>query len=76
MIDSKVMLAYVLNWLIIFVVIMVALLVGRDARKKGHSWTGTMVWVLVSICLFPIGVGLYFFLGRPQGRSHAADDQV
>ncbi len=76
MVDSKVMLAHVLNWLIIIVIVTVALLVGRDARKKGRSWTGTIVWVLVSIFLFPIGVGLYFFLGRPQGRSHAADDQV
>ena len=72
MIDSKVMLAYVLNWLIIVVVLTVALLIGRDARKRRLSWTNTMVWVLASVFLFPIGVGLYFFLGRPQGRS---DDQ-
>jgi len=58
------------NWLILAIDIVVALLVGRDARRRGLSWPYTIMWVAISFFLFfPIGVGLYFWLGRPHSRG-------
>ncbi len=62
MIDPKVLLCYILNWFFLSVIVAVAFLVGRDARRRGLSWRATILWVLVSIFLFP--VGLYLLIGR------------
>lgn len=62
-------LAMIVNWLILALDAAVAILVGRDARNKGLSWSQTIMWVVISFCLFPIGVGLYFWLGRPRPQK-------
>jgi len=71
---DSVTLAYLLNWFILIVIVTVPILVGVDARKRGLSWTDTMVWVLVSTFLFPIGLVLYFLRGRPSKRSGVVDE--
>jgi hypothetical protein len=68
-IDSGVMLAQMANWLILTIDIVVAFLVGWDARRRGLSWLYTIMWVAVSFFLFPIGTGLYFWVGRPRSRE-------
>jgi uncharacterized membrane protein len=67
------MLAQLINWLILAIDIVVTLLVGRDARRRGLGWPYTIMWVAISFCLFPIGIGLYFWLGRPHsGEARGA----
>jgi hypothetical protein len=73
MIDPSVISSYVLNSLILALIFTVPLLIGQDARRRGLSWTGTVVWALVSLALFPIGVGLYLLFGRPSGWPDAAN---
>lgn len=64
-VDSQTMLFQVLNWLILVVTILaVPYLVGRDARARGLSWPATLGWVLGSVFLFPVGVGLYLLVER------------
>jgi len=59
------MLAQIANWLILAaIIIAVCFLVGRDARRRGHSWPATIAWAYVSVSTFPIGLGLSFLLRR------------
>jgi hypothetical protein len=49
----------------LFLIIPIAaiiLIITRDAGKKGLSGMATLGWVLVSLCLFPIGLLLYFLI--------------
>lgn len=52
MINSKVLLSYILNWFFFSVIVAVTFLIGRDARRRGLSWPATILWILVSIFLF------------------------
>jgi hypothetical protein len=56
------------NWLILAINVVVAFLVGWDARRRRLSWLYTIMWVAISFFLFPIGIGLYFWLGRPRSK--------
>ena len=59
------LIAQIINWFILVAIIAVSVyFVGRDARKRGHSWPETAAWTLVSAATFPIGFGLYFLLRR------------
>ncbi len=71
--DSGIVLAQMVNWFILALDVAVACLVGWDARSKGLSWPHTIMWSAISFCLFPIGTGLYFWLGRPHPKkAHGA----
>jgi hypothetical protein len=63
---TGVFIALLLNFFILALDIAVAILIGRDARNKGLNWSQTIMWSLISLLFFPIGTGLYFWLGRPR----------
>ncbi len=52
------------SFIIIVPIAIIALAVTRDAAKKGFSGWGTLGWVIVSLCFFPIGLLLYFLINR------------
>ena len=66
MIDPGVLSSHILNFFVLALIFAVPLLIGRDARKRGLSWIDTLIWILASLVLFPIGIGLYFLFGRPS----------
>lgn len=64
--NTGIMLVQMMNSIILFLDMAIAIVVGRDARNKGLAWSQTVMWATLSFCLFPIGTGLYFWLGRPR----------
>ncbi|MGD9116854.1 MAG: hypothetical protein PVJ61_06760 [Dehalococcoidia bacterium] len=64
--NTGMMLVQMMNSITLFLDMAIAYLVGRDARKKRLPWSSTIMWVLISLLFFPIGTGLYFWLGRPR----------
>ena len=72
MIDPGVLSSHIFNFLVFALILTVPLLIGRDARQRGLSWIDTLVWILASLVLFPIGIGLYFLFGRPPARADSA----
>ncbi len=70
--DSATLLTYALNGITLatlLIAMAAAALIGRDARRRGLSRTRALAWVLLSLILLPIGVGLYLLLGRPPQRT-------
>ncbi len=68
-IDPAVLLAAVVNSLLAAVGVGAITLVGRDARRRGLSWAGTLGWVLVALFLFPLGLGLYLLARHQTGHA-------
>ena len=64
--NTGIMLAQMMNCIIQSLDMATAYLVGQDARNKGIAWSQTLMWSLISLLFFPIGTGLYFWLGRPR----------
>ena len=67
--DSGVMLAQTINWLIAAVIIVVACIIGQDAREKGLPLSHAIGWFLLTLFVFPIGLALYFLIGRSKSKS-------
>ena len=67
--DSGVMLAQTINWLIAAVIIVVACIISQDAREKGLPLSYAIGWFLLTLFVFPIGIALYFLLGRRGSKS-------
>ena len=61
--NTGIMLAQMMNCIIQSLDMATAYLVGQDARNKGIAWSQTLI---ISLLFFPIGTGLYFWLGRPR----------
>lgn len=59
--------------LIILIITTVAYLILRDARKRGISDFIAMMFVLLTVFTFPIGLILYlaYALGKRAGRSES-----
>ncbi|XUW99735.1 MAG: hypothetical protein TUN42_07525 [Dehalogenimonas sp.] len=63
------LIAWAINWLILVVLIAIAVLVFIDARKL-HMTPGTaLVWSIVSLFTFPIGLLVYVFFGRKMRNN-------
>lgn len=56
--------AWIINYIILFIALSVAVLVFRDARKRNMSFASTLVWAAVSLFTFPVGTLVYVFYGR------------
>ncbi|MDY6912577.1 MAG: PLDc N-terminal domain-containing protein [Chloroflexota bacterium] len=70
MISTPGIIVQAINFAILFAVIVVACLIGRDARKRGLPWISAIVWVLAAFFIpFFIGAVLYFLIGRPKTAS-------
>lgn len=77
MVDPTIMLARTANWVILVLVLVAmitaAVLVGRDARRRGRPRASTMAWALLTLFLFPVGAVLYllernhFSVSGPDG---------
>ena len=70
MIAASGIIVQAINSVILFAIIVVACLVGRDARKRGLPWISSIAWAMVTFFIpFFIGVGLYFLIGRPKAAT-------
>ena len=67
--DSGITLAQAINWLIAAVIIVVACIIGQDAREKGLPLSYAIGWFLLTLFVFPIGIALYFLLGRRGSKK-------
>ncbi len=56
----------VVNSVILGIIIFVPFLVGKDARQNGLPWVETVAWACIATFSFPLGLGLYFWLGRTR----------
>ncbi len=63
-IGFPVLLTQIVNSLIIGVIIFMPFLIGKDARQNGLPWVDTVAWACIATFLFPLGIALYFWLGR------------
>lgn len=68
-INFMVLLSQIVSWVILAALIVAAFLVGRDARRRGHTWLNTIGWAVLTLFIFPIGLGLYF-LCRTRNRPN------
>lgn len=48
------------------IVIATAVLIGRDARKRGYSWSVVMGWAIRTLFILPLELGLYLSRGRQK----------
>lgn len=71
-IGSPTFLVWIINNIILALLIVAAFLVGRDARRRGDSWLAAVAWASLTLFVLPIGLGLYFFLGRHNSTRNAA----
>ncbi len=53
---------------ILFIIALVAYLIFRDARRRGISDSTALIFVLLIIFMFPVGLLLY--IAYALGRSH------
>jgi len=63
-VNSSALLSQIINSLLLSLVIFVPHLEGKDARQNELHWINTIAWACISTLLLPIGLGLYFWLGR------------
>lgn len=57
--------AQIINWMILgFIITGIVFLVVWDARKRGYSRATVVMWVMVSLVLFPIGLLVFLLIGR------------
>lgn len=68
-INFMVLLTQIVNWMILAALIVVAFLIGRDARRRGNSWLAAIAWAALTLFAFPIGLGLYFLVGRRSQKT-------
>ena len=65
--NSVFLIALLFNFLVLFVILaIVPLRVVRDARSKGLSKTDQIIWAIISVGLFPIGLLLYLLVAKKQ----------
>lgn len=65
-INLPITVAWIINWLILAGVVVVACFVGRDGRRRGLPLSRSIGWFLLTLFLFPIGIALYLLVGRPE----------
>jgi uncharacterized membrane protein len=65
--------AQIINWLILAAIVVIACVIGRDARHRGLPLSRAVGWFLLTLFLFPIGIALYLLVGRP--KSPKAEDK-
>ena len=63
-----------LNCLLLFGLLLIPLVVVRDARRKDFSASAILMWIAVSVFLFPLGFFLYILLTRH--REVASPQQI
>lgn len=66
LINPTIFIAWIINFIILFLLILVSTLVFRDARKHNMSIPAALAWASVSLFTFPIGTLIYYFLGREK----------
>lgn len=54
----------IICFILIIPIAAIVLLITQDAAKKGLSGMVTLGWVVVSLCIFPVGILLYFLITR------------
>jgi hypothetical protein len=57
---------WIINFILLFLLILVSTLVFRNARKHNMSIVSALAWAVVSLFTFPIGTLIYLFLGREK----------
>ena len=70
------LIAQIVNWLILVVpIVVIACLVGRDAKKRRLPLSRVTGWFLLTLLVFPIGIVLYLLVGRPESpKAESKDD--
>ena len=53
-----------INFTLLFIVIVIAFLIFRDARKHKISVISALAWAAFSLFTFPLGTLIYIFFGR------------
>ena len=61
-----------INFLILFIAIVVAFLVFKDARKHRMSIPSSIAWAAFSLMTFPIGPFIYRFFGREKALPNSS----
>jgi hypothetical protein len=67
----SVRLAQITNLVIILAVLVLAIFIGFNARRKGYPMRDAIFWGLGSFFLFPIGPIVYFYFSRRKKTAQA-----
>jgi hypothetical protein len=54
---------------LLIIVALVAFLIFRDARKRGISDSAALIFVLLTVFMFPLGLLLYFAFALGKGSQ-------
>jgi len=61
--------AEAINYLILFIAMVIAFFVFRDAKKHRMSVIEALAWATFSLFTLPIGTLIYIFFGRRRVRT-------
>ena len=64
LINPTTYIAWIINFILLSIAILVAVLLFRDARKHNMSIVSALAWAVVSLFTFPIGTLIYYFFRR------------
>jgi len=64
-----ILISQIWNVVILCALVMVAFLVGWDAKRRGGSWLKAVSWAALTLLVFPIGLAGYLFFGIRIKRS-------
>ena len=70
---TSTLLSLIFNFTIICVLLFISLLVYRDAKKHDISTSSALLWAIVSLFTFPIGLVLYVLFGKNDKNKNTQD---